>query len=290
MIGIVILNYNTWNETVECVKSIDKYKPVDSYKIYIVDNNSSVDPTDSELLYLQKNVNVEIINSKINKGYSAGNNIGLKSALNDNCDRILICNSDILFVDDSISEMDSFLKTDSSIGIVGPQIYNKSDEFQPFYMITKLTGLGKIKNMFLHTPFKVLFKNFEKSFIRKSELSSPMKVFGVSGCCFMLNQDCLKYLYPLDERTFLYEEEYIIGAVLEKSKYKVYIIPNTHVIHAHGASTKGMTDFSYKCLINSEQLYLKEYLHTNIVLRKIILTIRLILKGKYTVKGSEKSK
>ena len=85
-------------------------------------------------------------------------------------------------------------------------------------------------------------------------------------------------MYPLDERTFLYEEEYIIGARLEKSCFDCFIIPNTHVIHAHGVSTGGVTPFSYQCLIESEQLYLKEYLHSNWCIRKLILLIRIFLK------------
>lgn len=281
MLGIVILNYNTWNETVNCCKSIKKYVRDIQYKIYVVDNNSSEKIMPEIEDFFINEAAIELIYSCENKGYSAGNNIGIGKALDDDCKYIMICNSDVLFVDDSVRKLMVFLSENEGAGIVGPQIYNTLDEFQPFYMLSKLTAVGKIKNMFLKTPLNVFFKSFKKNFIRTQPLVEALKVFGVSGCCFMLSSECANFLYPLDENTFLYEEEYIIGVQLEKSSFEVYIIPNTHVIHAHGASTKGMSEFAYNCLIESEQYYLKEYLKTNIVLRKILFWIRKLLYKRY---------
>ena len=36
-------------------------------------------------------------------------------------------------------------------------------------------------------------------------------VYHVSGCCFLMNRKAAETLYPLDENTFLYDEELIIG-------------------------------------------------------------------------------
>lgn len=281
MLGIVILNYNTWQESVACVDSIEKHLQETKYTIYLVDNQSKIRPTREQLDRFENAEYVKVIFSEKNGGYSAGNNIGIKAALDDQCDQVLICNSDILIVDDSLSKMISFIENNLNVGIVGPQVFNKRDEFQPFYMMSKLTAIGKIQNMMLKTPLKGLCRGFESRFIYNSLLTEPRKTFGVSGCCFMMSRECAQFLYPLDERTFLYEEEYIIGAKLENSPFEVFIIPDTHIIHAHGASTGGISAFSYQCLIDSEQLYLKEYLHSNVILRKAILAMRMILKRRY---------
>ncbi len=280
-LGIIILNYNTWEESIQCIKSIEKYTNI-PYKIYLIDNKSKINASEEQLSIISDFKHTELIYSNENRGYSAGNNIGIKKALEE-CQYIMICNSDILFVDNSIEKMIEFLEKNKNVGIIGPTIYNTENILQPFYMITKLTAIGKIKNMLLKTPLKGFLKKFKENFIIDKEIEEPKKVFGVSGCCFLMSKECARFLYPLDERVFLYEEEYIIGVRLE-NQYDVYIFPNTHIIHAHGKSTGGMTEFSYNCLIESEQLYLKEYLHTNIFLRKIILFIRKVLK-KHTVKG-----
>lgn len=278
MVGIIILNYNTWEETAKCVASIKKFTVDIDYHIYVVDNNSPITPSRDVLSRLNSDTRLSLIMSGKNKGYSAGNNIGMKKALDDKCDYILISNSDIEFVDNSIGEMRSFLQKNDRIGIVGPQIYNVHGDIQPFYMMSKLTAMGKIKNMLLHTPLRRFLSEFKDKFILDKELTEPKEVFGVSGCCFMMSRDCASYLFPFDERTFLYEEEYIIGVRMEESPLSVFIIPNTHVIHAHGASTKSMSSFAYKCMVESEQLYLKEYLKSNILTRSFFLILRQFLR------------
>lgn len=290
MLGIIILNYNTWHESIECIESIRKYLCDYDYKIYLVDNKSPVLPTVEEEKFLCEIQNLILVKSDENRGYSAGNNIGIRMALEDNCDYIMICNSDILFVDNSIYTMIDYMNQNPNVGITGPQIYNQNDEFQPFYMLIKLTASGKIKNMLLKTPLKKFMKKFESEFILKNELQVPKRVFGVSGCCFIMSYECAKFLFPLDERTFLYEEEYIIGVRLENTGIETYIIPNTHIIHAHGASTGGISRFSLQCLIDSEQLYLKEYLHTSWIMRKCIIVIRKIQLCKVSCKLNKKDK
>lgn len=55
-LGIIILNYNTWNETVECVRSIQEYTSL-PYTIYIVDNGS----TDDSLRKLGSSIKIKNI-------------------------------------------------------------------------------------------------------------------------------------------------------------------------------------------------------------------------------------
>ena len=99
-------------------------------------------------------------------------------------------------------------------------------------------------------------------------------MFGVSGCCFLITKNGYEAVFPFDEHTFLYEEEYILGCRLETSGMEAWEIPGTYIIHAHGASTGGMTPFSYQCLIDSEQYYLKEYAHSSRFVCWVLLMIR----------------
>ena len=119
-------------------------------------------------------------------------------------------------------------------------------------MLSKLTALGKIKNMMLKTPLNFLLKKFEKSFIMYEEPEQPLKVFSVSGCCFLITRDCYERVFPFDEHTFLYEEEYILGCKLEDKGIDAFILPNAKIIHSEAVSTGGMNEFSYRCLIDSE--------------------------------------
>ena len=44
MIGIVILNYRNWNDTLRCIKSIAENPPEEKYNIILVDNASPNEP------------------------------------------------------------------------------------------------------------------------------------------------------------------------------------------------------------------------------------------------------
>ena len=274
VLGIVILNYNTWDETIRCVESIKEYTTVPS-RIYLVDNQSPVRALDFQTEKL-KELNVEIIYNSVNSGYAAGNNVGLKKAYEDGCDQFLISNSDVIITDSSIDRLSSFALRDHNIGVVGPLIYDLNGKRQTIHMLSKLTAWGKINNMMLSTPLRGLFSKFEKSFIMREKPENPLKVFGVSGCCFLVSKECYEKVFPFDEHTFLYEEEYILGCRMEEAGIDAYILPTASVIHAEAISTGGMGAFSYNCLIESEQYYLKEYIHSTYIMRQVIKMLRKI--------------
>lgn len=264
MLGIVILNYNTWNESCSCVKSIIEYASIE-YKIYFIDNNSTKKPTISELEYLEKNTIVKI-NSE-NRGFSAGNNAGLQLAMEDDCDAYMICNSDVIFVDNTIDRMYAKLVDNNDYGVVGPLIYNRKKEPTNIYMLEKETLSGKYISILSNTILKKFFKRqLNKKSILCDKIENDLKVFTVSGCCFMISKECMKFLYPLDETPFLYMEELIIGCRLEETDFLAVVIPHTKIIHMHGISTKGVANpFSYIRCLESEIYYFSRYMHVSLI-------------------------
>lgn len=278
-LAIIILNYNSWGDTVQCIESIYKTTFVpDEFNIYVVDNKSTKVP-DDKVRQKFSEYTIKYIQAECNRGYAAGNNLGIKCALEDECTHFLICNSDVIFVSDDILKMYNYLNENENVGIVGPCVFDSNDEFHWFYFVQKADFKARIKHMFLKTPFKGFFRKFKENYTIKSPITVPRKMFSVSGCCFMMSEKCTRYLYPLDENTFLYEEENIIGCRLENTEFEAHILPNTHVIHLEGQSTKGMSEFSKKCAISSEQYFLKEYLNTNFLCRKILRLIRWLSLG-----------
>ena len=82
MIGIIILNYNSWEQARQCINSILKAEDRIKINIYLVDNASTKRP-ENEILEFLKNNKVTLISNPDNKGYAAGNNVGIRCALND---------------------------------------------------------------------------------------------------------------------------------------------------------------------------------------------------------------
>lgn len=281
MIGIVVLNYNNWDDTVRCLNSIFNNEKKAEYHIYVVDNASPQRITQEAKHLFRKDKRITFIQKEENSGYSAGNNSGIKQALLDGCEEILIANNDVLFMENSIYNLYQYLNTHTDIGIVGPKVYLPNGQLQMINMGVR-TGL---KEKYMYLLRKTIFAPFVKSFINQfcaleQDLTKPFEVHSVSGCCFMMSKSCARDITPLDEATFLYQEELIIGIRMEQSGYKTIYYPESEIIHAHGQSTKNIKAFSYICLVESEIYYFKKYLNTSTI---AILPLYLFRTSKYLI-------
>ena len=105
MIGVVVLTYNTWDATVECIQSFYSFHDKNSFRMYVVDNASTVKVTE-ECKEVIQNYGVYFIKSPNNRGYAAGNNVGIKAALSDECSHVLISNNDIVYTENILEKLD----------------------------------------------------------------------------------------------------------------------------------------------------------------------------------------
>lgn len=279
MIGIIILNYITWEDTIKCIKSIYDTILTDLYHIYVVDNASPNKPSDKVKTILSGR-KITFIENKVNNGYAAGNNLGVKAALDEKCKFILIANSDIIFKMNSIEEMSEYLKENPDVGIIGPKVLKPDGALQRSYMLNK-TGM---KEKYLVTTFLSKFykKLWKKYYGINIDVIKDLKVYNLLGCCFMISRKCALDITPFDEGTFLYEEELIIGIHMEQKGYVSLYYPQSVVIHTHGQSTKNVRAFSFICFVESEIYYCMKYLNAKAMQ---ILPLYLIRTASYFLRS-----
>jgi GT2 family glycosyltransferase len=229
MIGIIILNYKTYNETIDCVQSIRKSTTC-SYKIYIVDNNSPNDSYNQLYAKFHNCDDIVLIESKENGGYSAGNNIGIKKALSDGAEAVILSNSDVIFYQESIDNMYSYLKINKNIGILGPKILLENNNIQNsprknYSFVNYLFG----KKPFIYLDIKGIRKDtYFTNYMYDSEL-----VFKglVSGCCIALTKEYFDLCGYLDENSFLYFEEAMISIKAVNTELQTCVLPQAVVLH-----------------------------------------------------------
>ena len=258
MIGIVILNYNSWQDAEECIQSICRSEQSAGYCIYLVDNASPERPSAAILRYLRE-TGVRLLQSDRNCGYSAGNNIGIKKALEDGCDAILISNTDVRYEPGSISGLKSYLDAHPDVGIVGPKIILGDGKLQRECMMFKT---GPREKYLLRTRFHIFFPGYNRRYWgREHDYDrETFSVYAVMGCCFMMSRACALDVTPLDENTFLYEEELILGIHMERAGWKTVYYPGSVIHHLHGKTTERVKAFAYTCNVCSEIYYCREYL------------------------------
>lgn len=282
MIGIVILNYETWDVTLQCMESIVEAETEEIIRIYLVDNASTRKKPKEIDRFIEQH-SVTYIEAAENRGYAAGNNLGICQALKDQCKYVLITNNDIRFRSTAIHRMKQFLESNDRIGIVGPQVVGLDGIHQPSVAMYR-TGIREIFH------FYTGFRCFHRKAMREyqgmdQDAGGQYPVYHVSGCCFLMNRKAAETLYPLDENTFLYDEELIIGIRMEQVGLQTWYCGTAVVEHHHGYTTQKNSAFMQKCIRESEQYYCREYLQANEITliflnlyRKSLLFIRKLLR------------
>ncbi|MGN0482367.1 MAG: glycosyltransferase family 2 protein [Lachnospiraceae bacterium] len=257
MIGIIILNYETWDLSLRCMKSLLEQEGAEQDRIYLVDNASRTPMPEEVKNFVQQHA-ITFIASDANRGYAAGNNLGVKQAMQDGCDALLISNNDIIYEPGSVQNMYQSLQEKEKIGIVGPKVINENGEAQPS-RVSRKTGIKEVFE--LYTVAKIFFRRQWKTyFCLDQPVDKPAYVYHVSGCCFMISAECAKQVLPFDEATVLYDEELILGIHMEQAGFKTLYQPNSVVVHKHGATTERVKPFMYQCISESELYYCSKYL------------------------------
>lgn len=220
--AIIILNYNSWKETLieiqQCVEVLNH-----NYQDIIVIDNCSKNESGVELKKASKNLGFYFIQSNENKGYAFGNNIGLRYAFKKGYNSALILNNDIIFTDNQLlSKMNSYLQKDPSLAIISPDIFSPSG-----YMFNRDS---KRPTFF---DFTLGMLNYRIRGRKIKDIGGYGYTYRPQGCCMLVKLEILNKVGYLDENTFLYCEEIIVAEKLLSQNYKCACCIDCRVIHDH---------------------------------------------------------
>lgn len=266
MIGIVILNYNSFKKTFECVDSILSTTNME-YRIYLIDNKSSNNSYD-ELYNRYKNEDsVVVLQTQENGGYARGNNFGARKAIADGCDSILISNNDMIYYENSIERIYYTLKNSDAF-LVGPKVVKPDGQCQISFKRDFYTWFEYMK-----------YETYLAGFFKNKSLEIPQDVTTVkwiAGCCFIVDAFEFERIGMFDEHTFLYFEEYILAVKAEKSGLKLCYDPNSTVMHYHGQSIGKLNIKASIAHFNSEMYYQRIYGRFTFLQLQVLKIIRYV--------------
>ena len=119
-VSIILVNYNGYQDTIECLKSLKELE-YHNYEVIIVENGSK----DYEKVKNDRflNDNAIVILEKENGGFSAGNNIGIKYALENGTDYVFLLNNDTTIDKNAIKYLVEIAENDNKVGIATGNIY-----------------------------------------------------------------------------------------------------------------------------------------------------------------------
>jgi len=123
LVYVIILNWNSWKDTIECVESSLKLT-YPEYQILIVDNGST---DGSEYILRKRFPDIKLIQTGNNLGFAGENNAGIDHALSHGADFVWLPNNDTMVEPDSLSELMKVVENDERTGIVGSLLSYKNN-------------------------------------------------------------------------------------------------------------------------------------------------------------------
>ena len=311
--GVIILNYNNSDDTINCINSFLAVND-EPCKVVVVDNGSRKENLDKMKNYLtqksskvfeapfsqnlDKADNFNLIISYQNLGYAKGNELGVSLLKNDDdVDKLLIVNNDILFVDNILKELRNFEQSRDDVGIVSPILYTK--EMKSYDYTCARLSPGNWMLLFKYLFMDLATFNFSEKldahyYLLKKDPQLVNKQFIKvdlpSGSCMFMDKQMFLSIDSFDPNTFLYYEENILYKKLHSHGKQNYILPKIRCIHLGASSTKSKpSSFLIKCNSDSAFYYLKRYCCLNIVQKVILALAERSMKIKYTIfKSKEK--
>lgn len=224
-LSIIILNYKYKGLVKNCLRNIKAVDLKLNYEIIVVDNASK----DGVEEMLKKNFpEVKFIGLKENKGYSAGNNAGIKEARGK---YILIVNPDITVLEGAIEKMYNFMEAHPDAGAAAPQLLSPNGAIQRSCMRFHNFLMPVFRRLAVFEKFSFVKKQLDFFEMAEWDHNSSREVDWFLGACLIIRKEVLQKIGLFDERYFLFFEDTDFCRSMKMAGYKNYYLAEAKVIH-----------------------------------------------------------
>ncbi len=232
-VSIIIINYNSFRMTSDCIRSVIRYTKEISYEIILVDNASAEsDPG----LFLNEFPGIRLIRSDKNGGFAYGNNLGIAAATGD---IILLLNSDTVLTEDSISLSARYLMAHPGAGVVSCRMTYPDGKIQ--YIARRFRSISwELLDLFRFIPMLMPYSTRAKRMLGKYfRHDINIQADWLNGAFFMFPKKILEQLpgNKLDDRFFMYGEDQLWCEQFKNLGYHHLFFADTTIIHINSGST-----------------------------------------------------
>lgn len=233
---ITAISFNDNSETIGFLKSLEKVdkKNMELF-VVIVDNDSE---EKFKIKDKFKNFKLEIIRSEENLGFSGGQNLGIKYALENEADFLVILNNDTILDPDSLVPLIDSLK--NKVGVVSPKIYfEKGYEFHKERY--QKSDLGKViwyaGGAMDYESLIGKHKGVDE--VDMGQYNEELSVDFATGCCMAIRREVFEKIGILDEKYFLYYEDNDFSQRAKTAGFSILFQPKSRIWHKNAKSTGG---------------------------------------------------
>jgi len=255
-LAIIILNWNSWNDTFECLTSLLESTFTD-FKIFLVDNDSSDDSIVQILSWAKEKrgrINVHpyklsdlhnttlpnfkdtgngddivLIKSPENMGFARGCNAGIRLAIQTGFKNIMLLNNDTTIDKECLKELMHFLDRHPEYDVITPKINHYLQRDRIWNCGGRLTWTGSRK---YYCRDKIDNQKTEDGF---------RKITFITGCALMARTKIFHNYGLLSEKFFFGEEDYEFSRRMKKHSVHMAAVFPARVYHKIGRSLESIT-------------------------------------------------
>lgn len=269
LVYVITINYNSAQHTVEMVNNLVE-SDYDNLKVIVVDNCSEQNDLDKLKEITDR---ATIIRSETNTGFAGGNNLGIKLAMDEDADYVLLLNNDTAVEKNAISILVNELE-ESNVSVACPKILNYYDrriinyaggDIVSYKGAVRIDGIGQVDKGIFNKERNVTFAH---------------------GCCMLIGMDTIRKVGYMTEDYFLYFEDTDYSARLIRQGEKIIYCPNAVIYHKESVSTNKFSDNYQFYFCRNRMLFVKR--NISLPVKYIAYLYSLMYMIKHLAKGDFK--
>ena len=240
----------------------------------VIVDNGSIDDSVERLKDACPEVTILEINK--NLGFAAGNNLGIRCALNNGADYVFVLNNDTTVFPDTISAFVGFAEKHPTAALMGPKIDRCTPQREwpirrKLDLLTLLCTLTALRRLVARTPvIRGMFYCTD---------SQPSVVQFLPGSALFFRATTFKKAGFFDESTFLDFEELIMAEKIRRAGLSAYFVPQATIRHKGSASASKLRAKRYIENAKSEEYFFSHYVRLSPLGRSIVRLIRFLSYG-----------
>lgn len=250
----VIVNWNGWQDTVECLSSL-RHQDYDRLEVIVVDNGST---NDSSQRICEAHPWITLIPLEKNVGFPSGCNVGTRLAIQRGADYVWLLNNDTIAPVDTLRKLLSVAVSRPRIGAVGAILYYMHDPKK-----VQAWGGGRLN----------LWTGFVSHFEQPTTFDGNAYL---TGACMLVSRKACEEVGIFYEGFFMYCDDSDLCFRLRHAGYELAIAENTAILHKEGASSPTRSPLIDRFASTSGMRLLKRHAPLPIVSIMVFLLLRLM--------------
>ena len=241
-LAIIIVNYKTPELVIDCLSSLQNQIEPNCDFVVVVDNASR----DNSVSQLQAAVTqnhwqqwVKIVPSQVNGGFSAGNNIGIKTVC---ADAYLLLNSDTIVRPGAIASLKEAMQAYPNAGLISPRL-EWLDGTPQISCFRYHSPLSELINAAATSPVSKLLSNYD---VPLPVSDTPIQPEWTSFACVLIRQEVIEQVGLMDEGYFMYFDDVDYCRQARNAGWEIVHYPSARVVHLRGGSGSVKTSIAQR--------------------------------------------